>query len=31
MLESNCCGESPWNDTDICSGCKENADFDITE
>jgi len=24
---SNCCGALAWNDTDICSECKEHADF----
>ena len=24
---SECCGSIPWNDTDICSECKEHADF----
>ncbi len=27
MEESNCCGASRWCDTDICSDCKEHADF----
>lgn len=25
---SNCCGASNWLDMDICSDCKEHADFD---
>ena len=24
---SDCCGASNWLDTDICSDCKEHADF----
>lgn len=24
---SNCCGASRWGETDICSDCKEHADF----
>jgi len=24
---SNCCGASRWCDTDICSDCKEHAEF----
>ena len=24
---SNCCGASNWLDMDICSDCKEHADF----
>ena len=27
MNISECCGSIPWNDTDICSECKEHADF----
>ena len=27
MSESNCCGASAWNDTDICSDCLEHAEF----
>lgn len=27
MEESNCCGAPRWCDTDICSDCKEHADF----
>ena len=26
-LESNCCGASPLWETDLCSACKEHADF----
>ena len=26
-MESNCCGASPWFESDICSDCKEHADF----
>ena len=26
-MESNCCGASPWFETDICSRCKEHAEF----
>jgi len=28
---SNCCGASRWFDTDICSDCKEHADFEPDE
>ena len=28
MLESNCCGASPLWETDLCSECKEHAEFD---
>lgn len=24
---SECCGASRWGETDICSDCKEHADF----
>lgn len=24
---SNCCGASRWGETDICSDCKEHAEF----
>jgi hypothetical protein len=24
---SNCCGASRWGETDVCSDCKEHADF----
>jgi hypothetical protein len=24
---SNCCAATAWNGTDICSDCKEHADF----
>jgi len=24
---SNCCGASRWFDTDVCSDCKEHAEF----
>ena len=27
MNVSECCGSIPWNDTDICSECKEHANF----
>lgn len=27
MEESDCCTADRWNDTDICSDCKEHADF----
>lgn len=30
-LESNCCGSPPWNETDLCSDCKEHADFELVE
>ncbi len=26
-MESNCCGASPLWETDICSDCKEHAEF----
>jgi hypothetical protein len=28
-LESNCCGASPLWETDLCSDCKEHADFNL--
>lgn len=29
MLESNCCGAFEWIEgTEICSACKEHAEFD---
>ena len=27
MKTSNCCGADRWYETDICSACKEHADF----
>jgi hypothetical protein len=24
---SNCCGASRWGETDVCSDCKEHAEF----
>ena len=31
-MESNCCGASEWMDnTDICSDCKEHAEFSMYE
>lgn len=27
MLESDCCGASPLWETDLCSECKEHAEF----
>ena len=27
ILVSKCCNSIPWNDTDVCAECKENADF----
>jgi hypothetical protein len=27
-LESNCCGASPLWETDLCSDCKEHAEFE---
>lgn len=30
-LESNCCGASPLWGTDLCSDCKEHADFEEDE
>jgi len=30
-LHSNCCGARAWFETDICSDCKEHADFEIVE
>lgn len=30
-LESNCCGANPWYETDICSECKEHADFNLVK
>jgi hypothetical protein len=27
MENSECCGAERWNDTDICSDCREHADF----
>ena len=30
-LQSNCCGARAWFETDICSDCKEHADFEIVE
>jgi hypothetical protein len=31
MSESNCCGASAWNETDICSECLEHAEFEEIE
>jgi hypothetical protein len=31
MEESNCCGAPPYYDTDLCSDCKEHADFNSQE
>lgn len=29
---SNCCGAPPlWENTDLCSDCKEHAEFDYLE
>ncbi|MEN8251699.1 MAG: hypothetical protein ABFS32_22460 [Bacteroidota bacterium] len=28
MLVSTCCGAEAWNETDLCSACKEHADFE---
>lgn len=28
MLISTCCDAPAWNETDICSKCKEHADFE---
>lgn len=28
---SNCCGAARWGETDICSDCKEHADFEEEE
>jgi hypothetical protein len=30
-LESNCCGASPLWETDLCSDCKEHADFNLVK
>jgi len=30
-LVSDCCGASDWNDSGICSYCKEHADFEDDE
>ena len=30
-MESNCCGAPPLWESDICSDCKEHADFDETD
>ena len=27
-LFSNCCGASPWHETDLCSDCFEHAEFE---
>ena len=27
MLESDCCGASPLWETDLCSECREHAEF----
>ena len=27
MEQSNCCGETEWMETGLCSQCKEHADF----
>jgi len=27
MEQSNCCGADRWYETDICSECREHADF----
>ncbi len=29
-LESNCCGALPLWETDICSDCREHAEFNYT-
>ncbi len=29
--QSNCCGASAWFETDICSDCREHADFEMIE
>jgi len=31
MEESDCCGALPYYDTDLCSDCKEHADFNLQE
>ena len=31
MGESDCCGAEPLWETDICSSCREHADFDNEE
>lgn len=28
-LESDCCGASQWNETDLCSECLEHAEFNV--
>lgn len=28
MRLSACCGYPPWNETDLCSECKEHAEFE---
>ena len=28
MKVSNCCGAKPYGETDLCSKCKEHADFE---
>ena len=28
MILSNCCGAPIWGETDICSDCKEHAEFE---
>ena len=30
-LLSTCCGAEPYDDTDICSDCREHADFEAWE
>jgi hypothetical protein len=30
-MESNCCGASPLWESDICSDCKEHAEFNNTD
>ena len=27
VLLSECCGSPPWFETNLCSSCKEHADF----
>jgi len=27
VLLSECCGSPPWFETDLCSSCREHADF----
>jgi len=28
MRVSDCCGAEPWGETDLCSECKEHAEFE---